>query len=63
MSREHQLGMLCVIAFLAFVLIGATDRNVAAWFTFGVSVATLALSGGVRDRPRRHHHPRNFHAS
>ena len=64
MTREKQIGILIVCAVLAFAMLGATDRNVFAWFTFGVTLATLALSGRIDDgawrrpfsAPRRRRH-------
>ena len=70
MKVETQIGALGVITVLSFVLIGATEHNVAAWFTFGLSLALLltVLKGhfdgadrrtdfSCRPRPR----PRTFH--
>ncbi len=54
MKRETQIGALTLIAVLSFVLIGATDHNVAAWFTFGMSLTLLLilLRGHVDDVDR-----------
>ncbi len=70
MRVETQIGALAVIAILSFVLIGATDHNVAAWFTFGLSLALLiALLKGHFDGAERRAdfscrsraRPRTFH--